>query len=248
MRATTTIIATLLVGLTSPAVALPQVQEANEQDLALASTARQFFEAWLVDRDPETALSFTSEDFFWPACSSDDYTSPERPDRGNVLEQTKEAFTKFLDYTPTSRNLADLIVSPEPGFADEELVSHPTRELFEVIKLPDGEALIGMACRGWDPRPFVQEALSRNGLYIMQVAAKLKPAVLEEMRKLFEKPEHALEFLFVWRQEEAQWRILTIDDVREYDSGPRGRQEELNRRNAPPGSGKTPLRRIYARP
>ena len=71
-----------------------------------------------------------------------------------------------------------------------------------------------MICKGRDRRPFVVEALSRPGLYLVFVELQVDRELLEEIRRKSENPEAVVELVFIWTREGSAWKMLTLDLIR----------------------------------
>ncbi len=195
------IIGTMFLLLCSPITGISHRDSSDEK--GLASTVKEFFTTWLVNRDVKEATKYISDAPILGKCAAPDgLDKQDQVPRKVIVDVFQQLFTSGLRAVPQKRQLSDLVKAP--GYISSKdrnivVIDHPMKPYFEVFRLnakANGED-IRYICK-FDERRFFREAVSRPDVYY--IVTKVKAV----------NSENDVELEFLWIKEGNSWRILTI--------------------------------------
>jgi hypothetical protein len=168
-------------------------------DPAVLRTARDFLQAWYVQKDLAAAFRYLSPTSF--ACYNV-YRPEDSPAVGSPAEggrRIEEGMKLLSDWAGASPRLEDLLIAAEPHHPDLKLVRHDQAGAYSVVAVPDSlgaAADCGALKPGETPR-FDREGPRTYGRFYA-VSLRLKRA-----------GDDAATIWLIWAKEAREWKIVS---------------------------------------
>lgn len=178
-------------------------QISSDEEKKLASTVKDFFTTWLVNRDAKAATKYISDAPIIGACAAPEGMGrSDQIPRKAIVDVFHQLFMSGLSAISPKSHLSDLIKAP--GYISSKdqnviIIDHLTKPYFEIFRLnvkAKGDD-VRYVCK-FDERISFRKAVSRPDVYY--VVTKVKAT----------KSGDDVELELLWVKERGSWRILTI--------------------------------------